>query len=76
VLAHRSASSVSGNLGVDEVEAGALRIGGKKFHAEQTFYVQEQGEKTGDIDGLLGIRTLGFKVIAFDNENHVLYLRK
>jgi hypothetical protein len=76
VVAHRSASSVSGNLGVDEVEAGALRIGGKKFHAEQTFYVQERGEKIGDIDGLLGIRTLGFKAMALDNENHVLYLRK
>jgi len=76
VVAHRSASSISGSLGVDEVEAGALHIGGKKFHAERAFYVQERGEKSSDIDGLLGIRTLGFKAMALDNKNHVLYLRK
>ncbi len=50
-----------------------LTVEGTALHADSVFLVKENNELT-DFDGLLLVRSSGFRVLTYDHETRTLYL--
>jgi predicted aspartyl protease len=75
VTASRSTSNLSGDFLVKEFTPGDIVIGGRQFVLKKAYLAPDQPDAGRPFDGLIGVGALGFKSIAFDFENHRVYLR-
>jgi predicted aspartyl protease len=75
VAASRSTSNLSGDFFVKEFTPGDIVIGGRQFVLRKAYLAADQPDAGRPFDGLMGVGALGFKSVAFDFENHRVYLR-
>jgi predicted aspartyl protease len=75
----RNTSVAASNVGehllrVQELLAPLLELGGERFVVEKAYLVP--GSSDPRFDGLLGVRALGFRGIAYDQPHQQVYLQK
>jgi Aspartyl protease len=70
--ASTAAASVADRLRVQELPPIDIVLAGKKFSAPKACWVP--GSDASDSDGLLGVRSLGFRRLSFDSQNRTLHL--
>jgi hypothetical protein len=66
------AASVADRVTVQQLPPTELVLAGKKFSAAKAYWVP--GSDASDSDGLLGIRSLGFRRLSFDSEHRTIHL--
>ncbi len=66
--------AIGAAVGVRILHAPDIMIGEQQFHIARA-YIVLSGDSTG-FDGLLGVRALGFRAIAFNRERELMYLQK
>ena len=67
-----TAASVADRLTVQQLPPMELVLAGKKFSATKAYWVP--GSDASDSDGLLGVRSLGFRRLSFDSEHRTIHL--
>jgi hypothetical protein len=67
-----SAVSVASRLAVQQLPPANIVLAGKKFSGAKAYWVP--GSDASDWDGLLGVRSLGFRRVSFDNQTRTLHL--
>jgi hypothetical protein len=67
-----TAASVADRVTVQQLPPTELMLAGKKFSAAKAYWVP--GSDASDSDGLLGIRSLGFRRLSFDKEHRTIHL--
>jgi hypothetical protein len=67
-----AAASIADRLSVQELPPAEIVLAGKKFARAKGYWVP--GSDTSDFDGLLGVRSLGFRYFSFDTEHRTIHL--
>lgn len=67
-----AAASVANRLTVQQLPPANIVLAGKKFSAPKAYWVP--GSDASDSDGLLGVRSLGFRRLSFDSQSRTLHL--
>jgi predicted aspartyl protease len=68
----KTAASVADRLTVQELPSAEIVLAGKKFSHAKAYWVP--GSDTSDFEGLLGVRSLGFRLFSFDREHRTIHL--
>jgi len=72
--AQRGSSIADQNMEVQVFVAPDLIFGGKHFSVEKAYFIP--GGMYPAFDGILGVRALGFRAIAYDQARAAIYLQK
>jgi predicted aspartyl protease len=67
-----TANSVANRLTVQQLPPADIVLAGKKFSTPKAYWVP--GSDASDSDGLLGVRSLGFRRVSFDSQTRTLHL--
>jgi hypothetical protein len=67
-----TAASVANRMAVQQLPPADIVLAGKKFSASKAYWVP--GSDASDSDGLLGVRSLGFRRLSFDSQTRTLHL--
>jgi hypothetical protein len=67
-----TAASVVNRMTVQQLPPGDVVLAGRKFSASKAFWVP--GSDASDSDGLLGVRSLGFRRLSFDSQTRTIHL--
>jgi hypothetical protein len=71
---HTGASVSDVSLAVQVFFRPDIVLGGRHYSVEKAYFVS--GKDDPGFDGLLGVRALGFRAIAYNHEHEMLYLQK
>lgn len=68
----KTAAGVADRLAVQELPRAEIVLAGKKFSRAKAYWVP--GSDASDFEGLLGVRSLGFRLFSFDREHRTIHL--
>jgi hypothetical protein len=68
----KTAASIADRLTVQELPPAEIVLAGKKFSRAKAYWVP--GSDASDFEGLLGVRSLGFRIFSFDREHRTIHL--